>query len=66
MPENPKDKKDGTWEDDQKNHEYYYDDAHGYEDYDPQDEDSAESEAKGEVRNDRPDDASGDAECCSS
>ena len=46
MPETPKDKpnaakdkKDATekasWSEDQKKHEYYYDDAHGYETYDP-------------------------------
>ena len=27
-----------TWGDDQKRHEYYYDDAHGYEVYDPEEE----------------------------
>ena len=27
-----------TWSDDQKRHEYYYDDAHGYEVYDPEEE----------------------------
>ena len=44
MPENPKEKKEGTWEEDQKDHEYYYDDAHGYEDYlsDKDDEDGGE------------------------
>ncbi|MEJ7624492.1 MAG: hypothetical protein WKF34_10920 [Pyrinomonadaceae bacterium] len=26
-----------TWRDDQKNHGYYYDDAHGYEIYKPDD-----------------------------
>jgi len=26
---------DGTWSEDQKKREYYYDDAHGYEKYDP-------------------------------
>ena len=44
MPENPKEKKDGTWEEDQKDHEYYYDDAHGYEEFDPDDEDDEEGE----------------------
>ena len=38
MPENPKEKKDGTWEEDQKDHEYYYDDAHGYEEFDPEED----------------------------
>lgn len=38
MPENQKDKKDGTVEEDQKERGYYYDDAHGYEDFDPDEE----------------------------
>ncbi|HKP68401.1 MAG TPA: hypothetical protein VJV05_03890 [Pyrinomonadaceae bacterium] len=38
MPENPKDKREGTWEEDQKEHDYYYDDSHGYEEYDPEEE----------------------------
>lgn len=47
MPETPKikpvneekldDERDAsTWEEDQKRHEYYYDDAHGYEKYEPE------------------------------
>ncbi len=28
----------GTWGDDQQNRGYYYDDAHGYETYTPEDE----------------------------
>lgn len=55
MPENQKDKKDGTVEEDQKERGYYYDDAHGYEEYDPDEEDDAgveerdaESEGRGE------------------
>ena len=49
MSENPKEKKDGTWEEDQKEHEYYYDDAHGYEEYQPDkgDEDEDEDEDDG-------------------
>ena len=52
MPKTPKpkeDEKEGNWADDQKRREYYYDDAHGYEKYEPSleednaDEDSAES-----------------------
>ena len=48
MPENQKRKKDGTVGEDQKEHEYYYDDAHGYEDYVPEEEEEDDSE-------DRPD-----------
>ena len=55
MPECQKDKKDGTVEEDQKERGYYYDDAHGYEEYDPDEEDDAgveerdaESEGRGE------------------
>lgn len=40
MPENPKEKKEGAWENDQKERGYYYDDAHGYEDYDPEEADN--------------------------
>jgi len=40
MPENPKEKKEGAWENDQKERGYYYDDAHGYEEYDPEEEDN--------------------------
>lgn len=38
--EEPKD----TWAEDQKKREYYYDDAHGYEDFDPQEDDAEEAE----------------------
>ncbi len=42
MPEKPKhhvaEKKD-TWSEDQKDRGYYYDDAHGYEEYEPDGED---------------------------
>lgn len=27
-----------SWEADQKEHDYYYDDSHGYEKYEPEDE----------------------------
>jgi hypothetical protein len=37
-------KKD-TWSEDQKDHEYYYDDAHGYEKYEPEEEEDAGSES---------------------
>jgi hypothetical protein len=58
MAENPKEKDDGTWAEDQKEREYYYDDAHGYEDYDPDKEgdnadgdvDAAEPPAVGAVK----------------
>ncbi len=46
MPENPKDKcEDGSLEEEQKERPYYYDDAHGYEEYEPEDEgDEADQE----------------------
>lgn len=48
MPENQKDKKDGTVEEDQKDRGYYYDDSHGYEEFDPEeDNDDAEIEDAG-------------------
>jgi hypothetical protein len=34
----PEDK--SSWSEDQKNHEYYYDDAHGYEVYEPEEDPS--------------------------
>ena len=40
MPQRPKEKKDGTVEEDQKERGYYYDDAHGYEEFDPEDEEN--------------------------
>jgi hypothetical protein len=49
MPENPKEKKDGTWEADQKERGYYYDDSHGYENYDPEEEDDTEDEGRCDV-----------------
>jgi len=47
MPKNPKQEKEGSVEEDQKEHEYYYDDAHGYEAYDPDREESEETEESG-------------------
>ncbi len=55
MPKTPKDSRKtekekpvsdhkDSWEEDQKNHEYYYDDAHGYEVYDPLEEEKDDSE----------------------
>ena len=55
MPETPKkrpasdENKDiepdsSTWEADQKRREYYYDDAHGYEKYEPENDDEGEDE----------------------
>lgn len=58
MPETPKEKceteKDkndarekASWSEDQKKHEYYYDDAHGYEVFSPDnDEEDVEEEPK--------------------
>jgi hypothetical protein len=37
-----------TWEADQAKREYYYDDAHGYEKYDPDADDDAEPKEKDE------------------
>ena len=55
MPEAPKkkpaslEKKDekpdpSTWEEDQKRREYYYDDAHGYEVYRPEEDEKEEAD----------------------
>jgi hypothetical protein len=45
MPKNPKQEKEGSVEKDQKEHGYYYDDAHGYEEYtEEEDEELKESE----------------------
>lgn len=42
--QDPKDvgKKDDSWENDQAEHAYYYDDAHGYEQFDPESDDETE------------------------
>ena len=46
MAENQKEKKDGTWAEDQKDRGYYYDDSHGYQEYEPEsDEDECGEEA---------------------
>ena len=53
MPQKPKKRSAGddavptdteTWSEDQKRREYYYDDAHGYEVYDPKEEREADDE----------------------
>ena len=50
MQENPKEKQDDTVEQDQKERGYYYDDAHGYEKYEPEeDECDAEGEGRGDA-----------------
>ncbi|HUR98452.1 MAG TPA: hypothetical protein VMZ26_10345 [Pyrinomonadaceae bacterium] len=52
MPKTPKpeeDEKKESWGDDQKNREYYYDDAHGYEKYEPAiDEDTGDEDGEAE------------------
>ena len=49
MPENQKDKKDGTVAEDQAERGYYYDDAHGYKDFDPEEEDDEAGEGDAEI-----------------
>ena len=50
MPKNPKHEKEGSVEEDQKEHGYYYDDAHGYEVYEPEEDDrDAESGGRGDA-----------------
>ncbi len=44
MPENEKKKKDGKVAEDQKERGYYYDDAHGYEEYEPEEEPEEDAE----------------------
>ncbi|MFT3744960.1 MAG: hypothetical protein QM785_11795 [Pyrinomonadaceae bacterium] len=57
MPEIPKEKpttekrinvvdKTDSWAEDQKTRDYYYDDSHGYQVYDPENDDDEESEDK--------------------
>ncbi len=48
MPEKQKDKKDGTVAEEQKERGYYYDDAHGYEQYEPEEEESEEDGETGD------------------
>jgi len=38
-----------SWEDDQKQHEYYYDDAHGYEVYEGNEADDDQESKRGEI-----------------
>jgi hypothetical protein len=58
MPENQKEKNEGAVEEDQKERGYYYDDAHGYEQYEPEAEDNdAESEGRGNATSERCEDA---------
>ena len=44
MPERPKQEKKGTVAEDQKERGYYYDDAHGYEEYEDDDDEAEEDE----------------------
>jgi len=55
MPENQKEKSDDTVSEDQKERGYYYDDAHGYEKYEPEDEleEDAETERHGDAESER-------------
>ncbi len=54
MPRTPKDscepneQDEQTWGEDQKRRQYYYDDAHGYEVYDPDDDEDKEVDAEDE------------------
>ena len=48
MPESQKDRKDGTVAEDQRDREYYYDDAHGYEEYEPEEEEDCDDDESGE------------------
>ncbi|MGB7070253.1 MAG: hypothetical protein WBD22_12230 [Pyrinomonadaceae bacterium] len=38
--------RDRNWANDQSRHEYYYDDAHGYEVYDPDNDDNCDDDGK--------------------
>ena len=52
MPKTPKpepDEKKDNWADDQKSREYYYDDAHGYEKYEPEEEEDEETGGRGDA-----------------
>ena len=44
MQETPKEKQDGTVAEDQRDRDYYYDDSHGYEEFDPEQDEDVESE----------------------
>lgn len=56
MPKKPKDihteslDVDDTLAEDQRSHGYYYDDAYGYEEYRPEDDEEDEGEANGDDR----------------
>lgn len=54
MPERPKQEKKGTAEEDQKERGYYYDDAHGYEQFDPEAEDAEPERPAEEERGQAP------------
>lgn len=41
--------KRNAWAEDQEKHRYYYDDAHGYEKYEPDADDDEEDECKDET-----------------
>ncbi len=52
MPKTPKPERDQNkenWADDQKERGYYYDDAHGYEKYEPVPDEDNEDEEDGET-----------------
>jgi hypothetical protein len=44
----PDEQEKELWSEDQKRRQYYYDDAHGYEVYDPKDDEENESDAEDE------------------
>ena len=39
----PKQEDKNVWSEDQKTHQYYYDDSHGYEVYKPEEDDSEDA-----------------------
>ncbi len=43
VPEGRDPQKEDSWEDDQEKRGYYYDDAHGYENYEPEEDEEAEA-----------------------
>ena len=54
MPRTPKEEyepdelEEGVWAEDQERRQYYYDDAHGYETYDPDEDADEDDEAENE------------------
>ena len=54
MQEKPKRERPAEDESDRERRSYYYDDAHGYEDYDPEAEDDDEVGKKNEPDQNRP------------